>query len=59
MEFSEYMNAHPTPVASGPSDVFTPRGNWLLMLLRYSSTRLRAQYGSVPSAKITYTNEKP
>ena len=29
------------------------------MLLRYSKTLLRAQYGSVPSSKITYTNEKP
>jgi len=53
VELIEYMNAQPTPVASGPSDEVTPRGNCPLMLLKYSSTRLRAQYGSVPSSKIT------
>ena len=39
----EYMKAQPTPVASGPSVGVTPLGNCPLILLRYSSTRLRAQ----------------
>src|ERR1017187_7010662 len=59
VELMEYMKAQPTPVASGPSDGVTPWGKRPLKPLRYSSTRLRAQYGSVPSSKITYTNEKP
>ena len=53
------MNAHPTPVASGPSFGVTPGGSWSATVLRYSSTRLRAQYRSVPSSKITCTNETP
>jgi hypothetical protein len=40
-------------VASGPSSVFTPAGSWELILERYSSTRVRAQYMSVPSSKMT------
>jgi hypothetical protein len=37
----------------------TDAGNLPLMPLRISSTRLRAQYRSVPSAKITYTKLTP
>ena len=43
VELSEYMKAQPTPVASGPSEGVTPLGSCALRLLKYSSTRLRAQ----------------
>ena len=43
VELIEYMNAQPTPVASGPSAGVTFLGNCEPRLLRYSSTRLRAQ----------------
>jgi hypothetical protein len=56
---SAYWYTQPTPVASGPSSVCTPSGSCGTILERYSLTRLRAQYGSVPSSKITYTYEKP
>ncbi len=52
---SAYWNVQPTLVASGPSSVFTPCGSCAVILERYSSTRVRAQYGSVPSSKMTYT----
>src|SRR6185436_8443177 len=53
VELMEYMNAQPTPVASGQRLGETPLGSRPLKPLKYSSTRLRAQYGSVPSSKIT------
>ena len=56
---SAYWKVHPIPVASGPSVGVAPSGNVALRLLRYSSTRLRAQYRSVPSSKMTYTNDMP
>jgi len=39
----EFLKTHPTPVASGPSSVFTPCGSDPWTFERYSSTRLRAQ----------------
>ena len=56
---SAYWNTQPTPVASGPSSVRTPSGSVAWIFDRYSSTRDRAQYRSVPSSKMTYTYEKP
>src|SRR6516162_2638006 len=53
LELIAYINAQPTPVASGPRLGATPGGSRDESELKYSSTRLRAQYGSVPSAKIT------
>jgi hypothetical protein len=50
---SAYWNTQPTLVASGPRVGVTPLGRRVLIELRYSSTRLRAQYRSVPSSKIT------
>ena len=47
------MNAQPTPVASGPSFGVTPAGSRSDNEVRYSSTRLLAQWRSVPSSKIT------
>jgi hypothetical protein len=49
----------PTPVASGPSIGCAPSGSLLRTPLRYSSTRLRAQYRSVLSSKTTYTADNP
>src|SRR5436190_1014954 len=54
-----YSNTQPTPVASGPSAGRAPRGSRGNTCDRYSSTRERAQYGSVPSLNKTYTNESP
>ena len=42
-----------TPVASGPSAGWAPSGSRSWIWERYSSTRLRAQYRSVPSSKMT------
>src|SRR2546426_8034071 len=56
---SAYSNTQPTPVASGPRMGVTPCGSLLEMLESFSSTRLRAQYMSVPSSKITLTNDIP
>ena len=50
---SAYSKPQPTPDASGPSCGRTPSGSRPWSELRYSSTRVRAQYGSVPSSKIT------
>ncbi|HWP99256.1 MAG TPA: hypothetical protein VNK92_02175 [Vicinamibacterales bacterium] len=50
---SAYSKPQPTPVASGPSAGWTPAGSRPCKPLRYSRTRLRAQYRSVPSWKIT------
>ena len=41
---SAYSKTQPTPVASGPSVGVTPSGRRAPAVLRYSSTRLRAQY---------------
>src|SRR2546428_324420 len=59
MSTSAYSNTQPTPVASGPRIGVTPWGSLLEMLDNFSSTRLRAQYMSVPSSKITLTNDIP
>jgi len=48
---SAYWKIQPTPVASGPSDDFAAAGSRPCTWLRYSSTRERAQYRSVPSSK--------
>src|SRR5947207_11533525 len=56
---SAYSNTQPTPVASGPRIGVTPRGSLFEMLDNFSSTRLRAQYRSVPSSKMTFTNDMP
>ena len=47
------------PVASGPSTDRAPSGKRSRILLKYSRTRLRAQYTSVPSSKMTYTKLIP
>ena len=46
------LGTQPTPVAS-PSDTVAPAGSRLCTWLRYSSTRERAQYGSVRSSNST------
>ena len=56
---SAYSYTQPTPVASGPSAGFACAGSRACTWFRYSSTRERAQYGSVPSSKRMYTNESP
>ncbi len=38
-----YWKTQPTPVASGPSSVFTPSGSRAWIFDRYSITRDRAQ----------------
>ena len=50
---SAYWNAQPTPVASGPSVGVTSAGSRVDAWLSDSSTRLRAQYRSVPSSNRT------
>lgn len=54
-----YSYTQPTPVASGPRDVFACGGSRDCTWFRYSSTRERAQYWSVPSSNRMYTNESP
>src|SRR5437879_13390078 len=54
-----YSNTQPTPVASGPRMGVTPCRSLLQMVDSFSSTRLRGQYRSVPSSKITFTNDLP
>src|SRR6184192_1765265 len=56
---SAYSNTQPTPVASGPRIGAVPCGSLLEMVESFSSTRLRAQYRSVPSSKMTLTNDIP
>ena len=56
---SAYSKTQPTPVASGPRIGVTPCGSLFEMVDSFSSTRLRAQYMSVPSSKITFTNDIP
>ncbi len=50
---SVYWKAQPMPVASGPSVGTTPSGSRARIVPSISFTRLRAQYMSVPSSKIT------
>src|SRR5205807_8851464 len=59
LSISAYSKTQPTPVASGPRMGVTPWGNLLEMVESFSSTRLRAQYRSVPSSKMTFTNDMP
>ena len=54
-----YSKTQPTPVASGPRDGVTPFGSLPAAKFRYSKTRERAQYISVPSSKMIYTKETP
>ena len=56
---SAYWYIQPTLLASGPSDALAEAGSRAWTWFRYSSTRERAQYGSVPSSKMTYTKESP
>ena len=56
---STYCITQPTPVASGPSVGRASGGSLPVTPFRYSSTRERAQYRSVPSSNTTYTAEMP
>src|SRR5213082_514414 len=59
LSMSAYSYTQPTPVASGPRIGVTPFGSRLEMVESFSRTRLRAQYMSVPSSKMTFTNDMP
>src|SRR5207237_7183469 len=59
LSISAYSKTQPTPVAYGPRMGVTPWGSLLEMVDSFSSTRLRAQYRSVPSSKMTFTNDIP
>ena len=54
-----YWKLQPMLDESGPNVGRTPSGSRGPMELKYSRIRLRAQYGSTPSSKMTYTKDIP